>query len=125
MKEVLSNQLINADKKELAQKSIRVLTDFGFTWKEIAFLTKIEKKKIITIGKGKTISNELPIEVINNELGKLIERFGLNNTTHYSELCLEDIFRLKLDVNSIALYKGTNDGQIFIQIGGIKAINKS
>jgi hypothetical protein len=125
MKEALSNQQINSDKKELAQKNIRVLTDFGFTWKEIAYITKIEKKKIKTIGKGKPISNEISIEVIINELGRLIERFGLNNSTQYSELCLEDVFRLKLDVNAVALHKGTDDGQIYIQIGGVKAINKS
>jgi len=125
MKDVFSNQLINSDKEELAQKSLRVLTDFGFTWKEIAYLTKLEKKKISTIGKGKPISHELSIEVINNQLDRLIERFKLNNTTQYSELCLEDVFRLKLDVNAVALHKGTDDGQIYISIGGVKAINKS
>jgi hypothetical protein len=124
MKENLSTEKsFTAD--ELAQKSIRVLTDFGFTWKEIAFLTKIEKKQIATVGKGKPLADGLSIQIINNELDRLIERFGLHNSTHYSELCLEDVFRLKLDVNSVALHKGTNDSQIFIQIGGIKAINKS
>src|SRR5438552_19197687 len=122
MKENLSNeQKTNFEKKPIQEKIV-LLTDFGFVWKEIAMLAKLPKKFIKDIGTGEFLPNDQTSAYLGKELDKLIERFGLINTSTCPEVDLDitNYELIKLEVKNVSLYKGSDDNQLIIRIHAIR-----